>query len=344
MKKIYLSILSIVAFQVSHAQLTLTKAANEPVSGNMYTTNGLDTSNALPNGITGNSITWNVTGVSTNTTVTANTYTTASSIPSAAGYTGSTLVEISNTDTTFWKSTSNNTFEIVGLSTAQLKLNYSTTGIAYQWPVSYTTTASSNPIAGTIHANNMNGTFTGTLTTIADGAGTLNINSSVSLTNVLRVKSVQVINFSMSGGAITGNIVQTFYNYFHSSSKYPILTVQYVHITVPVASVDQKTATVSLNSVVVLGINDKSPENISFTAYPNPASDQVSLHFVLTSNDNYSVEVMNTLGQTVKKAAFNNLQPGAHNEQVDLTGLNKGVYFVKVKGAHAEGVQRVVIQ
>jgi hypothetical protein len=342
MKKIYLSILSIVAFNAANAQLTLTKAANEPVSGNSYNTVGLDTSNALPNTVTGNAVTWNITGVSTNTVSATNTYTVASAIPSASSYTGTTLVESSATDTTFWKSTAS-TFEITGVKTAQFNLNYSNTALAYQWPVTYTTSVSTDPVAGTLSAQGQSGTFTGTLNTIADGAGTLNINSTVSLSNALRVKSVQNINFTLSS-VIQGTITQTFYNYYHSSSKYPILSVQYVNVVVPAASINQTTTSVNLNSVIVLGINEKSMNNIIFTAYPNPATENVSLHFVLTNTESYNVEVVNTLGQTVKQVALNNLQPGMYNEQVDLSGLNKGIYFVKVKGTHAEGIQKIIVQ
>lgn len=342
MKKIYLSILSLMAFGAANAQMTLTKAANEPVSGNMYMTTGLDTSNALPNGTSGNGVVWNITGVNTNSTTANNTYTNAASIPSASQYAGATLVELSNTDTTFWKSTTN-TLEVVGVSTAQFNLNYTDPAVAYQWPVMYSTTSSTDAVAGNLSSQGQSGSFTGTVDNIADGLGTLNFNGSVSLSNVLRVKSVQDISFNL-GGFIPGTLTQTMYNYYHSSSKFPVLSIQYVHIQVPVASIDQMTSTVMLNNVVVLGVNEKSINDVIFTAYPNPATDAVSLHFVLAKADNYNVEVVNTLGQTVKHTELSNLQPGMHNEQVDLTGLNKGIYFVKVKGTNAEGVQRVVIQ
>lgn len=343
MKKIYLSILSILfTAGAANAQLSITKAANEAVDGDMYSRTGLDTSNAMPNSVTGNAAVWNVTGVSTNTNLATITYTAASAVPSAVNFVGSTLVQISSAqDTTFWKS-GTNTFELVGLSNTQFYLNYSDPGVVAQYPINYNSSFS-DAIAGDLIAQGQNGTFTGTVSTIADGSGTLNINALAPYTNCLRVKTVQNIDFTV-GGFIPGTIEQTVYNYYHSSNKFPLLSIQYTHIIVSAFSIDQITSSVDLNDAVILGVNEAGKNNVIFTAYPNPASENVNLHFVTAKTENYHVDVVNTLGQTVKTIDFNNLQPGMYNENIDLSGLTKGIYFVKVKGKNAEGVQKIMIQ
>lgn len=343
MKKIYLSVLSILfAAGAANAQLSITKAANEAVDGDMYSRTGLDTSNAMPNNVTGSSAVWNVTGVSTNTNLATITYTTTSAVPSAVNFVGSTLVQISSAqDTTFWKSGSNN-FELVGLSNTQFYLNYSDPGVVAQYPINYNSTFN-DAIAGDLIAQGQSGTFTGTVTTIADGSGSLNINSLAPYTNCLRVKTTQNIDFTIAG-FVPGTIEQIVYNYYHSSNKFPLLTIQYTHVVVSAFSVDQIISSVDLNDAVILGVNEASKNNVIFSAYPNPTTDNVNLHFVTTKTENYHVEVVNTLGQTVKSVDFNNLQPGMYNENIDLNGLTKGIYFVKVKGINAEGVQKIMIQ
>ncbi|MBS1638318.1 MAG: T9SS type A sorting domain-containing protein [Bacteroidetes bacterium] len=351
MKKIYLTLLSAVfAGQLAHAQApTLTKAGNDPVIGDSYTQNGLDTSNAMPNSTTGTSVTWNISGVSVNTVVTVTTYSTPSS-GDISSYPGTTIVMNSGgSNNTYLKQSGtapSGTLEVEGMYVSSLgaSMTFTNSGVIAQYPISmgYSMT---DPIAGSVSAGTVSGTFSGDMITHADGTGTLNFNSGTAIVpNCLRVVTTMTANLSLLGGLVTGTLQQDMYNYFTSSSKYPVFTVQYTHVVIPAASVDQLTATAAIQPSIVLGINEQSAKNVNFTAYPNPTSDNVSLHFVLTNTENYTVEINNTLGQTVKTVSLNNLQPGMYNENIDLTGLNKGIYFVKVKGTHAEGVQKILVQ
>jgi len=48
MKKIYLASLAIGVFSYAHAQLSLTKAFNEPIIGNTYNKKGFDSTGIVP--------------------------------------------------------------------------------------------------------------------------------------------------------------------------------------------------------------------------------------------------------------------------------------------------------
>lgn len=83
-------------------------------------------------------------------------------------------------------------------------------------------------------------------------------------------------------------------------------------------------------------------EEINFNLYPNPATEKVNVDFELQNKNNVTVSVLNTVGQTVvskniKEAA------GTQNVQFDTSGLEAGMYLVKVKTKNSEQVKRVSV-
>src|SRR5688572_15716010 len=90
MKKIYLSILAgAFAFNVN-AQLSLTKAFNEPVFADVDSRQGYDSTTVVPKS-SGAGQNWNFSSLVTNTVTETNTYTMAASTPSASMFPGSTI-------------------------------------------------------------------------------------------------------------------------------------------------------------------------------------------------------------------------------------------------------------
>jgi len=75
-----------------------------------------------------------------------------------------------------------------------------------------------------------------------------------------------------------------------------------------------------------------------FSVSPNPSNGI----FTVTANnvDNYTLEVINVLGEVVSTKSIE----GTINETINVSDLNAGVYFVKVATANAQNVQRVVIK
>ncbi|HWY12840.1 MAG TPA: hypothetical protein VN026_16010, partial [Bacteroidia bacterium] len=92
MKKLYTLILSITFAFTVNAQLSLTKAANEPVLGDVVTQQGFDSTGVIPKN-TGGAQTWNFSAFTQNTVVTVSTYTTVASTPSAASFPAATLAQ-----------------------------------------------------------------------------------------------------------------------------------------------------------------------------------------------------------------------------------------------------------
>lgn len=355
MKKIYLLIFSLFTLSQIEAQTyTLTQSNSEGVVGDSYYSVPLDTnSTAMPMNISGASVTWSLNALTQSTAAIAyNTYSTAASATNSANYPGTNLVQTDTATTTYFKTTSNK-LELLGVDAGFFDLNYNTNSATIaNYPMSFGTTFTDNTVGGTmtIPSQNISGPFSGTVTTTVDGSGTLNLNNSLTiLTNCLRVKTTQKISFVL-GGFISGTIDQNLYNYYHSSSKFPVFTVSYSHIFVPAVppflpnDIDQVQTQVSTLSTVAIGVKENQKNNSMFSMFPNPASNQLGLHFVLTNEDSYTFEISNTLGQVVKTVSMPNLSAGIYIESINTSDLSSGMYTVKVTGKNTQGTQKLMVQ
>lgn len=343
MKKIYFIALSLFALNQANAQLSLTKANSEPIVGDNYTMNVLDTTNALPNSIIGAGVTWDVLGVSESGAVDTTKYVAVSTVTNASTYPGTTIIEKQGANTTFFKSTATQ-FELLGLDAGNFQLNYNTnSAIMSVYPVGLGYI--NNDIGSGTMTASLTGAFTSTIQTKADGSGTLNINSIVSFSNCLRVKTTQFISFSLAGGLETGTVEQSIYNYYHSSSKSPLFSYNYSHVMAAgLFPLDNTQSNVTLKTSVVLGLKENTINNIIFKAYPNPANSEVNIHFVLTQTESYTIDILNNLGQVVKTLNKPNLAAGMYSEIIDVKDLSTGIYTVKVNGTHAQGTQKLIVE
>ncbi len=85
------------------------------------------------------------------------------------------------------------------------------------------------------------------------------------------------------------------------------------------------------------------PNSISnFNLYPNPATNVVNVDFGIQNENNVTVSLMNTVGQTVvsknMKAAT-----GQQSVQFNTANLEAGIYLVKIKTQNGEQVKRVSV-
>jgi hypothetical protein len=78
-----------------------------------------------------------------------------------------------------------------------------------------------------------------------------------------------------------------------------------------------------------IGINGLA-ESIKLNVFPTPASDNVSISFVMESAK-AQITVLNTLGQTlISKTAYAKMNNN-FVEKLSLNGLANGVYYVQIK-------------
>jgi hypothetical protein len=350
MKKIYLLTFSLFALSQLNAQTsyTLTQSNSEPVIGDKYATKGIDTSIALPLNISGLNVTWNLTGLYDTLAVDTNRYISPAADPNSSNYNGVTMVQTNSNGSTYFKSTLNQ-LELLGLdvtfggSTATLNYDVNSAVIAqYDMSFGYSNT---DVVEGSINALSSPGTFTGTIHHDLDGTGTLNLNGS-SFSNCSRIKTVQNVSFDLNStfGPIQGTVDQTTYNFYHSSSKFPIFTYNYFHVMGAGGFIDQEEYQLSAMANIVIGVKENKLNDVIFKTYPNPANNEINLHFVLAQPETYNVEISNTLGQVVKTVSLGNFQPGIYNETINTIDLSAGIYTVKVSGKNKQGTEKLVIQ
>jgi hypothetical protein len=324
MKKILLPFAILFTVSLSSQTLTLTKSFNEPVVGDTNRVHFLDTSfyaNGLPN-IAGSNVVWNFQNLVTTTAVISTPYVSTTAVSSASNYPGATFVQKQAGLNNFFKATTSPTTqtEFLGVYSTSISTNFTNTAIAAKFPFTY----------GNSYTDNYSGPFTfsvsgtanGNISNSADGTGTLNLPSGISFANVLRVKSVQSTTL-ISGFLPLGTLKQTTYNYYHSSEKFPILTINYSSFqqfgtTTPTVS---GSATGHANHFIV-GLNESISVVSNLLLFPNPASDK--LH-ITTDSDFSSAEIFiySQLGTIVLRKAY--------SSEIDISSLSSGIYLIEVK-------------
>lgn len=347
MKKIYL-LLSAIALTGSITAQTLTKAANEPASGDIRAKRQFDSVGTVPKN-TGSGLVWNFNAFALNSGTAASTYTTASSVPSSSLFTGATIAELTSSgDINFWKSATTPTtqFELHGIyNPAGIEFNFSSNpSIAAVWPVTFGYNMT-DAASGTVSAFSQTGTVNSTLTAMGAGTGTLIIPGNVTFTNVIQTKITQTLSALVGSGfsTVSINVLSTNYSYYNSSQKYPLVEVLYEKTTQ--ASVAGPTVTntgkIYIHNALVTGLNEINFD-ASFDMFPNPAQDNFSVNLTNTNNDKGTIEIYNELGQLAKRVELGN--ESVIKTNVSVSDLKPGVYMVKTTIGSRASSRKLIIQ
>lgn len=211
--------------------------------------------------------------------------------------------------------------ELLGLSSNTLSVTFINTGVVAKFPISYGST-SSDPLSGNFTGFSFTGTCNGNVTTTADGLGTLNLPGGITLTNVLRVKSVQSINLVV-GFLPLATAKQTIYNFYHSSQKFPVLSVNYTSIALTAQS---PTVTGFVNGsknyfTVPVGLNEAALSGSEVQIYPNPASRVISV-FAANEAGVVNVRIVDMTGREQLTTTI--------EKEVNITNLSPGMYVMEL--------------
>lgn len=334
MKKIYSFVLAVASITAVHAQLTLTKAFNDPVFGDQFNRKEYDSVGIVPKN-TGTNQVWNFSGYPQNANVLNTTFTTVATAPNGANYVGATIVEMDGAGAnTYYKSTATG-YELVGAENASISYNYTNTAYGWDWPTSYGY-SNADTYAGTCASGANTGTSSGSVTTNASGTGTLILPNGMSLTNVLQVTIVNRFALSFQGGAFVLNIYAVDYNYFHASQKFPVLTVSYSS-----ANGSPLNGKIRLNDLVLTAINDLNSDE-PMSLFPNPAKGSFNLKLVNADNQACTVEIMNATGALVRSV---NLENNSEiSETISVSDLAPGMYMVKTNLSSKISVRKLIVE
>lgn len=305
------------------AQITLTKAANDPISGNVINYNHV--TGVVNNSATGANATFSNGGL----TMGVSSLTTYSTPTSAEIITfpGSTIKMIDGATTIYYKA-STTKLEITGIVNPQLTLNFSVDNGTYNnYPTTYGP-AQSDTAKGTFSSSVANGLFSGTMAAQADAYGTLIIGNQT-YSNVLRVKYTQNLNLYAAFDVIYANPIgtatNTAYAYYDASHRYALLNSTNGNVSVPLLSINQTVATsLALSETFLSTSNAAKKENL--VVYPNPAQDFIGFK---GNTDNYSKANIYSLdGKLVKTS-------DVKSGNIQISDLPPAPYFIEISGKNA---------
>ena len=322
MKKTLLLLLG--ASAMFSAQITLTKAANDPISGNLVNYNHV--TGVVNNSATGANVTFSngglIMGVSSITTYSTPTSTEISTFP------GSTIKMADGATTVYYKASSTK-LEITGIVNPQATLNFNVDNGTYNsYPLTYGP-AQNDTAKGTFSSSSANGLFSGTMAAIADAYGTLIIGNQT-YSNVLRVKYTQNFNLYASFDIIyanpIGTVTNTAYAYYDASHRYALLNSTSGNISVPLLSINQTVATALALNEAFLATSSNAVKKENLVVYPNPAQDFIGFK---GNTDNYSKANIYSLdGKLVKTS-------DVKSGNIQISDLPPASYFIEISGKNA---------
>jgi hypothetical protein len=101
------------------------------------------------------------------------------------------------------------------------------------------------------------------------------------------------------------------------------------------------TATIEMLGCQV-GIENHLSNITQFQAFPNPASDVLQVKMSLQKEDNVSISLVNTAGQSILQK--NILHARNIQESFYINGLAKGIYFLKIQTSQGVAAEKIVIE
>lgn len=175
---------------------------------------------------------------------------------------------------------------------------------------------------------------TGSVTSEIDGTGTL-VLPETTIPNVIRL---HIIDSALTNVMIFGDVevIRDHYEYYDlASQNEPIFIHSRVLVQQPGGAGYQQESTLVLSKYAgnFLAVDDKEAE--SFSLFPNPSNGLISFTGVNATDE---IKVVSSLGNVV----FNGKMNAAN--QINLTNLRKGVYFVEVNQNGTSTTHRVVIK
>jgi hypothetical protein len=330
MKKIYLALALLVLGINSKAQLTLTNAANAPVVGDMVSYAEYDSTTAVPKS-TGAAQNWNFTSCSLGSFTESITYTTVASTPFAALYPSANLAGARGTNNWDYYNSQSSTLYYAGFAKASntTAVTFTNLGAWMPWPTSMGTTTA-DVFSGSEIAPTYTNAWTGSVSINGAGTGTVTLPNGNKHTNCLQVIKSLTVNVTATQPS---TFTQVTYEYYSSSSKFPIISVQYN---------SQKTGTVVQNdyhidvntSALSVGLNESELNNSDLIVYPNPTKNQINVQ--LPGNAiALKIELFDAQGKLVLTSS--------HTNTLNTSSLPKGIYSVKVTSNNSRLQKQIVI-
>lgn len=93
----------------------------------------------------------------------------------------------------------------------------------------------------------------------------------------------------------------------------------------------------------VTGVENQESFVTDMSIYPNPSSDMVNFKFNIKAAQQISIEISDINGKLIRSEIFGKIQ-GETNQNMNISGIAKGTYFVKIKGEKSIETRKLVIE
>lgn len=100
----------------------------------------------------------------------------------------------------------------------------------------------------------------------------------------------------------------------------------------------------AIRNFFLTGVGETNATVSHLATFPNPATENVQINYTLTKNSDVTVQVVNTLGQTVRENSLGEVTAGAQTTTLSVADLEPGVYFVRLSTAEGIVSRAVVIE
>lgn len=100
-----------------------------------------------------------------------------------------------------------------------------------------------------------------------------------------------------------------------------------------------------LTLISTTGVHENNSVSKSIIVYPNPASGRSNtLAFSMDKTAKVTVELLNTIGQVSKTIEYGVVNAGEQKLNLDVEGLQAGIYVVKVKAGDSVAVSKITVK
>lgn len=96
-------------------------------------------------------------------------------------------------------------------------------------------------------------------------------------------------------------------------------------------------------AIIKTGINDIKNNQHKFVVYPNPNDGRLKLTFTNLKIGKYRVQIINDIGDIVfEKDLY--LGENVHEEEIELSGLSRGIYFAKIFDKEITETRKIILK
>ena len=225
----------------------------------------------------------------------------------------------------------------VGSKTALGVLNYNDPSLELKLSLTYGDSWS-DATGDTYTVSGFAGTRTGTITGVADAYGTIQLpGNPTPFMDVLRVKvRRQITDASLP---LTIDRIGNIHYYFIPTMKYPIVKLVEDSVRINGGAWSIARTAQSIGNPALVGVNELSPDQFTFTAYPNPATNELNIAFAEGRNATTRLEVLDAAGRVVLTRTMT-----GDRAAMDTQSLPAGHYSVRAfAGDRLIGVRPLIV-